>query len=202
MKKIILIIIGLFVVNMLNPIISSYNTNDEIIDQSQTDVGTGCIIWNHFLAQSFKPSMSPLSKVELLLWWQEPFPNMDIIVSIRENLKGEDLVSTRISGDELDFSPSTNEEGWVTFDIEDFEVEINKKYYIVFCLDPLVPNEEYKIYWSFGWTGGLIQGWINDPYRPGRLYMMNNDYLGGLWYRGYAPWQGQYDFCFKTYSRI
>ena len=36
MKKIILIIIGLFVINMLNPIMASYNTMDEIIDQSQT----------------------------------------------------------------------------------------------------------------------------------------------------------------------
>ena len=190
------IVIVLFFINMLNPIMASNNINDEIIDQSQTNVGTGCVLWNHFLAQSFKPSMSPLTKVDLLLWWENPHPNMDIIVSIRESLRGKDLVKTRVSGDELD------EYGWVTFDIEDLEVTINKKYYIVFCLDPLVPDEDYKIYWSFGWAGGLIQGWINDPYRPGRLYMMNNDILGGLWHRGFAPWQGQYDFCFKTYTII
>jgi len=202
MKKEIalIIIIGLPIINMTNPILASNIKNDEIIDQSQTNVGTGCVMWNHFLAQSFKPSMSPLTKVDLLLWWAEPYPNMNIIVSIRESLDGEDLVNTRVSGDELDFAPSTDEYGWVTFDIEDLEVTIDKKYYIIFCLDPLIPNQEYKIYWSFGWVGGLIQGWINDPYRPGRLYMMNNEFLGGLWHRVYAPWQGQYDFCFKTYT--
>jgi hypothetical protein len=197
MKKeiVLIILIGLPIINIANPILASNITDGEIIDQSQTNHGTSCIIWNHYLAQSFKPSMSPLTKVDLALWWGYPQPNIDMIVTIRESLQGEDLITTRISGDEL-----TGEFGWVTFDIEDLEVSINKKYYIIFYLDPLIPDAEDKIYWSFGWVEGLIQGCINDPYRGGRLYMKNNDFLGGLWHRAYAPWQGQFDFCFKTYT--
>jgi hypothetical protein len=197
MKKQIIwtIVIGLSIINIVNPILASKTTNEEIIDQSQTDIGTGCIIWNHFLAQSFKPSMSPLTKVELPLWWGDPKPDVDVIVSIRENLCGNDLVSAKVDGNEF-----INEYGWIEFDFEDLEVSTGKTYYIVFHLDPFVPEQNDKVYWSFGWVGGLIKGWIYDPYRPGRLYMKNNDILWGFWHRGYAPWQGQFDFCFKTYT--
>jgi hypothetical protein len=179
---------------MAIPSSASSTVNEAIIDQSQTDSGTGCVIWNHFLAQSFTPSMSPLTRVDLALWWEDSSPAVNITVSIRDRLRGDDLVRTHVSGNDL------VEYGWVSFDFDDLEVSVNTRYYIIFRLDPLVPSQENKIFWSFGWVGGLIQGWINDPYRPGRLYMKNNDIFCGVWHRGYAPWQGQFDFCFKTYS--
>ena len=188
-------VIGFGILSMFSPIAHSSIYNEEIVDQSQTNIGTGCVMYNQYLAQSFKPTKTPLTKVELLLW-RDVNPISDMIVSIRESIYGDDLVSIAVPACEL-----PDEYDWVTFDFKDINVSVNKRYYIVYTLADTNPNQGEKIYWSFGWVKGLINGWINDPYKNGRLYMKNDATLGDIWHRGYAPWQGQFDFCFKTYTQ-
>ncbi|HEC92300.1 MAG TPA: hypothetical protein ENI51_04805, partial [Candidatus Atribacteria bacterium] len=96
----------------------------EVIDQEQGKS-------NYFLlfikkgrqfAQSFTPSISPLSKVELRLYAHNA--TGDFHFAIRQELDGSDLVyqSRRIENSFGD---------WIVFDFDDINVTVDSKYYIV-----------------------------------------------------------------------
>jgi len=116
---------------------------DEIIDQS-SPLGT-CGIYNIYLAQSFKPSLNSLSKIEIGLFKQVNASGY-ITVSIRERLYGEDLVTTTLSVDEV---PPITEGDWVEFDFNDIEITSSKRYYIVCTLnDGTQPTEkDATVHW-------------------------------------------------------
>lgn len=67
-------------------------TKGDIIDQQQTSTAGGCASMSvPGYAQSFKPTLSPLTKVELHMSYAGN-PNVDFVVSIRSDLiNGDDL---------------------------------------------------------------------------------------------------------------
>ena len=85
MKKpiVIMVIMSFGILSIFIPIANSSLYNEEIVDQSQIDIGTGCVMWNHFVSQFFKPTKTPLTKVALFLR-RDGNPISDMVVSIRE----------------------------------------------------------------------------------------------------------------------
>ena len=182
----------IFITGVLPRVISSASAV-EVIDQSQIE-WCGCVMFNEYLAQSFRPTKEILSKVELLLYRFE-HPTSDMIVSIRDSLYGEDIVRISVPAENL---PDVY--GWVTFDFENITVHVDKTYYIVFTLEYQPENPDEYIMWGFNGVKGLIRGFLDDPYRKGSLLEMNTHILFGLWHRHYPFWRAQLDFCFKTYG--
>lgn len=110
-----------------------YRPNGEVIDQG-TPLGYGDYIYginNRYVAQSFKPKLPILLKVELGLWKQANMPG-NFTVSIREKFNGDDFVSKIVSIDEV---PYISNGDWVAIDFQDINVTPNKNYYIVFTSD-------------------------------------------------------------------
>jgi hypothetical protein len=132
-RKIIGILICTLLIGPILLSVSAFEQKDETLDQS-TPLGSDgyiCGINNDFLAQSFKPKLSILSKVELGLWKQENITGT-FTISIRQKLNGEDLVSKTVSIDEV---PWQNYGNWVTIDFEDISVIPDKRYYLFFTSD-------------------------------------------------------------------
>jgi|GEM_PF-7118728 len=120
----------------------------EVIDQEQTVCdGYYLLIGSNPYLQSFKPSMTPLCRVDLDLRCRFS-EGGSLHFSIREQYDGEDLVSETIS-----FLPS--EGGWFSFDFDDFEVVPEQTYYIVVSAD---------IAYEYGWCKNS-----NNPYDRGAL---------------------------------
>jgi hypothetical protein len=164
LKRITCKVICFFVIGMLIPILTVYGQREEILDQS-TPLGYDgyiCGINNDFLAQSFKPKLPVLSKIELGLWKLENITG-NFTISIRQRLNGEDLVSTTVSIDEV---PWMNYGNWVAIDIKDINVTPNKRYYIVFTSDDqrvvFWIQSQYNPYWrGRPWSlGGALPFWI------------------------------------------
>lgn len=144
--------------------VSAFEQQDETLDQS-TPLGSDgyrCGINNDFLAQSFKPKLSTLSKVELGLWKQENITG-NFTISIRQKLNGENLVVKTVSIEEV---PWMTYGTWVTIDFDDITVTPNKRYYIFFTSD-----DTRVVFWIMTtytpylrgrpWTfGGSLPFWI------------------------------------------
>ena len=81
--------------------VSAFAQQDEILDQSVTG-DYGCGISNNYLAQSFTSKLPVLSKVELQLFKDENITG-NITISIRERLKGEDLVLKTVSTEDISY---------------------------------------------------------------------------------------------------
>ena len=82
-------------------------------------------------AQSFIPACTPLTKVRLHVWtYGLPPAHTNYTVSIRENLDGEDIVSTTINSD--DFGS-----GKIDFIFPDTDLTIGILYYIVLTADKI-----------------------------------------------------------------
>ncbi|MFW6122598.1 MAG: hypothetical protein ACOC80_17090, partial [Petrotogales bacterium] len=126
---------------------------DEILDQKQELHNTENPIRSGLLvAQEFKPSKTPLTKVMLkvrkTLVIQEP-----LIVSIREELDDFDMTFIPVLGSEIPFNTF-----WVEFDFEDIEVDVDKTYYIV------VRSPASQSFW---WQTRLNNSDDGDPYNRG-----------------------------------
>jgi VCBS repeat-containing protein len=149
----------------------------EELDQEQTQGNLNFLAYgDRWGAQSFKPTLKTLTRVELYVKKRGSPPN-DLVVSIRDSLTGNDL--TAISKP-ASLIPSTIE--WVSFDFEDISVTPGNTYYIV--LRTTGGNSLNSYIWKFGY---------NTPYTDGWLWFSKN--AGSYWTPYYA-----YDFCFKTYG--
>jgi hypothetical protein len=148
---------------LLIPLATAYQPSDEILDQ-KTPLSDGdiCGINNEFLAQSFKPKLPVLSRVELGLFRDQNITG-NFTVSIRERLNGADLVTKTVSIEEVPWMIYAD---WVSIDFQDINVTPNKRYYIVFTSDDtrciswvLSP---FNPYWrGRGWSmGGQLPFWI------------------------------------------
>ena len=99
---------------------------DSILDQYQTQhnhlSNIHSVVW---MAQSFQPSITPLTKVDLKL---EKFTeiNNPIELSIRKDLIDTELTYISLSSEQIPYY--TN---WVEFDFADIEVNVNETYFIV-----------------------------------------------------------------------
>jgi len=130
---------------LLVPLAAAVRPIGEILDQS-TPLGPGCVIYNTHLAQSFRPTLPTLSKIELGLWKDKNITG-NFTISIRERRNGADLVSTSVPFDVVSWFGN-----WTTIDFHNITVTPNKRYYIVYTA------EVRNIYWIMS---------SDNPYRRG-----------------------------------
>jgi hypothetical protein len=163
-KKITYKAVCFFIIGMMLPIFTVCGQKEDVIDQS-TPLGYDgyiCGIRNDFLAQSFKPKLPILSKIELGLWKLENITG-NFTISIRQRIYGRDLISKTISIEDI---PWQNYGDWVAFDFEDINVTPDKTYYIVFTSDDAQVvfwiMTLYTPYWrGRPWSfGGSIPFWM------------------------------------------
>jgi len=152
---------------------------DMPLDQQQTkDFRFAGCYDNHWLGQSFKPTLSTLTCVKLYMM-KSGAPPDDVVLSVRSNLYGPDLTSISILSGDI---PTDWE--WVVFDLPDISVTPGNTYYLV------LRTTGGTIMNGYIWSYGLV-----TPYTSGELW---KSYTGGSW----GSWQmcRWYDFCFKTYG--
>ncbi len=134
------------------------------------------------LAQSFTPTLTPLTKIEVKI--DKPRKTVDsLTLSVRHSLNGSDLVVCTIPAADIPYF--TN---WIECDIKDIDVTIGETYFIM-----------------------LRSGTSSDsPYKWINAYdESDNAYPNGSMYRYYVPtnhWESvetEFDYvdaCFRTYS--
>jgi len=149
----------------------------EQLDQQQTIYNNKIAAYSSFWnAQSFKPSLSTLTKVQLYVD-KVGSPPSNLIISIRSSLTGTDLTNISKSPSQI---PSTK--SWVEFDFSDISVTPNSTYYIVLRTSGGSLYNAYE--WGFGYY---------TPYTRGSFWRSTNS--GSSWSE-----YTYYDFCFKTYG--
>ncbi|MBN1860601.1 MAG: caspase family protein [Candidatus Thermoplasmatota archaeon] len=160
--------------------------DDHCVDQRQTELYDGLslndgIFVKKWYAQSFVPTQSTLSKVELELIAKGNV--QPITVSIRKELTGPDLTSTSVLIGPMDlYRPILN---WTTFDFPDISVAPGDTYYIV-C-HPIYTDDSL-----YGWSYAGAS--YDDPYPNGQGYS-SPDY-GSNW----IIYSRVHDFSFVTYG--
>jgi len=158
----------------------------EVLDQKQEEVFLGYGISPPIqYAQSFKTSLSLLTKVELALWKAgNVMNNTEFTASIRETLQGEDLCSAVITADIL----SADEGLWIPFVFLDgIEVISSSKYYIV-CKSS-AGTYKNEIGWNFG---------LDNPYNGGSAWYYHPD--NNPQWRVLDTHYPFIDFTFRTYG--
>ena len=127
------------------------------------------------MAQSFKPTLKILTRVELLLE-KRGNPQGNLTISIRENLSGVDLTSCTISNEAI-----TEEGAWTEFNFPDIGVIAEHTYFIILNHDPWIDD-------NFIWWGETSKF---DYYPRGSLWSWENQ--NWILY-------SEEDYCFKTYG--
>jgi hypothetical protein len=172
-----------------NGVIIQKCNNDDELDQEQTkDCSYGYFCYyKRWLAQSFKPTFPILTRVQIKLFRQgDPLDSVDITLSIREELTGEDLTIYSLKGSDIIGSDQI----WVEFDIPDIEVTPEHTYYIV-CR-ALAATRENCFAWYIGKDEQYPRGGPYESRDAGNTWvdLLNYDY--------------QYeniDLCFRTFGR-
>ncbi|MBN2602928.1 MAG: hypothetical protein JXA91_02205 [Candidatus Thermoplasmatota archaeon] len=129
------------------------------------------------LAQSFKPKLNVLTRIEVFGFKNESPPN-SLKISIRSSLEGNDITSIVISTSEIKLRP---EGGWIKAEFPDINVIPGSTYFIVWSP---ASGDEMKPYF---WWGYDQRNPGDDPYDRGKQYIKDQP-------RDWA------DFCFKTYG--
>ena len=139
---------------------------------------------NGYFAQSFIPTLSQLTKVEIKLF---KFGNpVGLRISIKSNLTGADLTSKYLSA--VSIPTNIANRSWLEFDFPDISVTPGSTYYIVW--DGVgTPDSKNNSYWCVG-TG--------NPYANGLAWI----YLGSVWEIHNPTQSPDPDFCFKTYGLL
>jgi len=148
------------------------------IDQYQDNEGGFNMILGSFkIAQSFKPVLSPLVKVDLFGYSIMDGTNLE--VSIKDNVNEQALSYVSIPSEDIPTQLS-----WFECDFPDIEVQPEKTYYII--IDQIGEGK-------FTWYGN----YQNDYYSRGYSYSNQENTLN--WVNLSEIFQ-DLDFCFKTYS--
>ena len=134
---------------------SPISSGDEVDQENDFSNDGALFIWEEVCgAQSFKPTLSILTRVELHCG--ESSPIEDVIVSIRSSLDGDDLTSISVEPGNL---PSDD---WYMFDFPDISVTPETPYFIVMRSDD--PYTDYR--WSMDDQNNYQRGegwyWKND----------------------------------------
>ncbi|MCJ7571972.1 MAG: hypothetical protein MUO82_08875, partial [Candidatus Thermoplasmatota archaeon] len=138
------------------------------------NIGTG-IMYPEQLAQAFIPSLNILTRVKLACNRYPTSYDGDLVISIRENINGNDITSISKPVNSL---PTLGSFNWIEFNFPDITVIPGKTYYIVFS--PTL--DEISWYYCPDNPYNLGAGWVKIP--PNNWY----EYTNGL------------DHCFKTYG--
>jgi len=136
------------------------------------------------LAQSFKPSLDTLTKIEL--WFDKPIaPSYGIKVSIMK----DDLENTPILEIDVERLNINDYPSWTTIDFNTISVIPEDTYYII-C-----ETDEPALIGAYQWFIGFQNGIEIDNYDRGQGYFYND----GSWD---ASIYEDIDFCFRTYAEI
>jgi len=173
-------IIGLFIGAGVFPIIGSNVSFYDRLDQKQTYGRIGWFLSSDFrpsLAQSFKPTLDNLSRVQIKInrQWEHLVDGI-LNLSIRSSLDGDELTKKSITEGEIIIAELPE---WHEFDFPDIDVIPEETYYIV-C------------HWE-GTKNG--PNWGDSP--------IDNYSRGAQWIYllGVGWWErDQQDFAFKTYG--
>ena len=160
----------------------------EVLDQEQprNDRFGAWVHPSFYLAQSFKPSLTELTRVKLRLWKDGNVANDTVItVSIRDSfLGGEDLTYSTATASLLSFEHTR----WLTFSFpKTLSVTPDKTYNIVCISDK--GSDGNCVFWARG---------DGDCYGRGSpWYSYDNGFSWHLYQTTAHP---KSDFCFKTYG--
>jgi hypothetical protein len=160
--------------------------NDQLDQEQPTTCGEAISLsnasWRY--AQSFRPSLGILTRVELFLGKQGTLPeDLLITVSIKESLYHDDLTMASING-----SGITDEGDWLSFNLTSLGIEQGKLYYIICRVNRNL--DDIHVLWFFD---------FNDPYPAGDPYVSENN--GQSWRSLDKPYGfPDKDLCFKTYG--
>jgi len=166
-EKIIYLIIGFFICSTVFSgshivvqggieINESSSMQELLLDQKQENSSYEMSIHHSVsLAQSFTPSISPLTKIEFNLHKPRK-TDTGIEISIRKSLNGPDLSNNVLSSDQIPFFYH-----WIEVDIYDIDVTIGEEYYIIISSN--TPSEQ-----PYRWMYEYKQD--RDMYPNGRLY--------------------------------
>ena len=167
----------------VNSTIPTNSTSDgEVIDQQQIDYSGGALSFdnNHLLIQSFQPAREWITKIELYFSKSNrSIISKHILISIREEINGFDLVSFTMPSDIIQI-----EGCWLTCDISKLKVVEHQTYYLV-CRSI---NSGYKtgIYWHYNNDESVLKAY---PCGTGiTCPMIHKNYYQG------------FDFAFKIYG--
>ncbi|MDG6218779.1 MAG: hypothetical protein QCI00_05010 [Candidatus Thermoplasmatota archaeon] len=154
-----------------------------VIDQSQENASYQQTIHaNILVAQSFTPSMTPLTTIDFLICKQQK-TELPLVISVKKTLNGPSLASTVIPAEDIPFFTH-----WIQADITDIDIIPGETYYIIVSTSS--PSETpYRLYYDFSAT--------TDPYPGGKLYHSLN--FGSTW----EQLETENDFIdatFRTYS--
>ena len=178
MQKICIMMISAI---LILPSILAQHPVEHVLDQKQENYTDSFLIYGSiWIAQSFKPSMTPLVKVEIMVRKMYPIES-PLIISIRDNLTGNDLTYRYIPGSQVPYF--TN---WIEIDFPDIEVTPGKTYYIV-VRSRTSADEAYQ--WLY------VQNESTDFYKRGKLWMSFDK--GENWICDEEVFQ---DCTFRTYS--
>jgi len=181
---IIVLFVGAGVVSGTGRNNSKGENRDQIDQQNSTWNGAGLgVLPPNKLAQSFKPTLNTLTRVELIVMKYGTYSPGVLRISIRSSLNGDDLTSTSIPADS-----ATQSGGWIELDFPDITVTPEQTYYILFHADDLWVSEN-NLLW------GKSSG---DPYNRGEQWEYNGN--TGVW-SIIPPDPYVWDFCFKTYGQ-
>jgi len=196
MKKKILgiLVCTLLIVTAVLPVVGSVEKNYELLDNTQ-DVTINSDdqldqyqleyekMWTHNIpgkgAQSFKPTLKILTRVELSLC-RTGSPDGDFVVSIHDSLTEESLTSASIYIKDVSICPSLC---WFEFDFPDIEITPEQTYYIVYNPVSTHPPQT-SIYWGFSEI---------NQYLRGNVWVRRTDTLEWIMFN-------DMNFCFKTYG--
>jgi hypothetical protein len=161
-------------------LLSNESLLDDQLDQKNSDWGgMGIYNFNGSMAQSFKPTLNMLTRMEFIIM-NGDIPQGDFTVSIRDNLTGIDLTNITIPIEDLPAPFLYPQVIWTEFDFPDIYVLPEHTYYIVCSYNPQI--HPCITYW--GCTGPI------DNYTRGELWSYSK-----IWYSDVG-----FDFCFKTYG--
>jgi hypothetical protein len=181
------LLIGVYFTSFSNATIYDYSTinhtSDDQIDQQQTLMYAGAgPSYPSKLAQSFKPSVNTLTRVQLYLG-RDYSVSGNIKISIRSTLIGPTLTSISISAQSIPY-PDCH---WVEFNFPDITVVPEQTYYMIF--EPSSSDSSSVVNWGF-----YNQ---NDNYHRGSAWSYSPE--DGWTY--YGPDDNGMDYTFKTYGK-
>jgi hypothetical protein len=149
---------------------------------------------SYWLAQSFIPTRSTLSKVDLQTFISLVNSNEvgPLHISIRSNISGSDITEISTTPQQIDchLIPLIPKPIWTTFDFPDISVIPGQEYYIICRFD----TDSIGSWLYAGMYYSQDPDYHDDPYKNGTAYC-SRDY-GVTWYRCSKV----YDFCFVTYG--
>lgn len=176
----------------VTPIVDNHSAENLMIDQKQEQYDYDIPFFgDRWLAQSFRPTLPNLSKVELLIG-RESVQDEDtyclnvngVFVSIRSDLRGPDLTQVFVPRNEIPEQVS-----WVEFDFPDIDIEFSsaKGYFILIRAIDIIESDFINRY--------ILGCGIGNPYLNGSAWFSENE--GRSWIE-----EPSLDFCFRTYGFI